>query len=306
VARILVSTPMPPGCLDALAGHELVPGEPGSDELAEALVCDPTQPVDAAAIARLPRLRVIGVAGAGTDAVDTSAAAARGVPVLSAGEPLVQTTADLAFGLIIAACRLMHDAEATLRKGAWRGWRFIEDGPGADVPPFGRDVHGARLGLVGFGAIGRAVAVRAEAFAMEIRHHTRSPTGEAGWTESLDELLAWSEIVSLHLPLSESSRGLIDARRIGLLGPEGVLVNTARGAVLDEDALAEALEQGGLFAAGLDVYAHEPEVSPRLLRAPRTVLLPHIGSATLATRRAMLATIAGKVAAFLTEADAGR
>src|SRR5271165_421837 len=286
------------GCLGALAGHELHAGMPGSDPLAAALVCDPTQAVDADAQRRMPRLRVIGVAGAGSDAVDHAAACAAGVAVLTAGEALVQSTADLAFGLIISACRLMHDAEQTLRDGAWRGWRYVEESPAAGAPAagaagaklrFGRDVHGATLGLVGYGAIARAVAARARGFEMTVRHHTRHPTGIEGWVEDLDELIAGSDILSIHVPLDASTRGLIDRRRIGLLRATAVLVNTARGAVLDERALAEALVEGRLFAAGLDVYAGEPEVCPSLLAAPRTVLLPHIGSATMRTRRAMLA-----------------
>jgi glyoxylate reductase len=134
---------------------------------------------------------------------------------------------------------------------------------------------------------------------MQLRHHTRRPTGEPGWTEQLDELLAWSDIVSLHVPLTGETRKLIDRRRLGLMAPGAVLVNTARGAVLDEEALAEALESGHLLAAGLDVYAHEPDVSPRLLAAPRTTLLPHIGSATAPTRRAMLRLAAERLAAAL-------
>lgn len=292
MAKILISTPLLDGCLDALDGHELIEGPPGSDTGAEALICPPTQPVSAGAQAQMPQLRVIGVAGAGSDAVDHAAAAARGIRVLTAGESLVATTADLAFGLIIAACRRMGEAERRLRAGAWDGWRFVDD-------DLGTDVHGARLGLVGFGAIGQAVATRAGAFDMEIRHHTRTDTGEPRWVEDLDELLGWSDIVSIHVPLTDSTRRLIDARRLALLRSTAVLVNTARGAVVDETALAEAPEEGRLFAAGLDVYDGEPAVSERLLAAPRTVLLPHIGSATLSTRRAMLRTIAEKVARLL-------
>jgi glyoxylate reductase len=297
VARILISLPMLEGCLDPLAGHELVAGEPGTDAAADVLVCSPTQAVDAGVLERMPALRLIGVAGAGSDGVDHRGAAARGIPVLTAGEALVETTADLAFGLIIAASRLLHDAEELLRSGGWQGWGFVEG-------PLGRDVHGASLGLVGYGAIARAVAARAGGFGMRVRHHTRHPTGEPGWEQELDALLAGSDIVSVHVPLTESTRGLIDRRRIGLMRATAVLVNTARGAVVDEEALADALIDGRLFAAGLDVYEHEPAVSPRLLAAPGAVLLPHVGSATLRTRRAMLRTIAAKVAAFLDGAGA--
>lgn len=291
MARILVATPILGGCLDALSEHRLIEGEPGSDAECEALICAPTQSVDAAVQARMPALRVIAVAGAGSDKVDQTAAAAREITLLTAGEHLVETTADIAFGLIIAASRLMHNAERRLRAGSWRGWSFVES-------DFGLDVHGATLGLVGFGSIGRAVARRARGFEMNVRHHTRHATGEPGWVEDLDGLLAASDILSIHVPLDESTRGLLDRRRIGLLKPTAVLVNTARGAVIDEDALADALHEGRLFAAGLDVYESEPCVSPRLLSAPRTVLLPHIGSATMRTREAMLRGAAEKVAAF--------
>jgi lactate dehydrogenase-like 2-hydroxyacid dehydrogenase len=293
VARILISTPMIEGCLDALAGHQLVAGDPGTDPDAEALLCDPTQPVDAAAQERMPQLRVIAIAGAGSDGVDAEAAGRRGIRILTAGEVLVETTADVAFGLIIAAARRFHEGEAVLRSSAWQGWGFYEQGM------FGRDVHGAALGLVGYGAIARAVARRAAGFDMSVRHHTRTPTGEEGWVEDLDELLAGSDVVSLHVPLTPSTRGLIDRRRIGLMRSTAVLVNTARGPVVDESALAEALREGHLFAAGLDVYDGEPQVSEELLEAPRTVLLPHIGSATDATRRAMLECAAGKLALAL-------
>jgi lactate dehydrogenase-like 2-hydroxyacid dehydrogenase len=292
MARILLATPFLDGCLDPLSEHTLIEGEPGSDADAQALICGPMQSVDAAAQARMAQLRVIAVAGAGSDAVDHDAAAARGILVLTSGEALVESTADVAFGLIIAASRLMHDSEAKLRAGSWRGWRFLPE-------DLGRDIHGATLGLVGFGSIGRAVARRAGGFGMKVLHHTRHPTGEPGWVADLDELLARSDILSIHVPLHESTRRLIDRRRIGLLKPTAVLVNTARGAVLDEEALAEALHEGRLFAAGLDVYENEPSISARLLSAPRTVLLPHIGSATLRTREAMLRGAAEKVAAFL-------
>jgi len=291
VSRVLISTPLIEDCLTALAAHELIEGAPGEDSDAEALICPPTVAVPAAAIAAMPHLRVIAVAGAGTDAVDLDAAGTHGIEVLSAGEALVETTADLAFGLILSAARMMSEAERRLRTGQWEGWGFM------DVR--GRDVHGATLGLVGYGRIARAVARRAIGFSMTVLHHTRSETGEPGWCEELDSMLTASDIVSVHVPMTESTRGLIDARRIGLIGPGGVLVNTARGAVVDESALAAALQRGELLAAGLDVYEHEPQIEPELLAAPRAVLLPHIGSATERTRRAMLSLAAERVAAFL-------
>lgn len=289
--RVLVATPLLPELLSALDGCELVEGAPGSDARAVGLLCSPTMPVGAEAIAAMPELRAIALAGAGTDAVDLAAAEARGIAVLTAGEALVETTADLAFALILAACRCTSDAEARLRSGRWGGWGFMDT--------IGRDAWGAALGLVGYGRIGRAVARRTAGFGMTVRHHTRTPTGEAGWCAELDAMLAESDIVSVHVPLTDSTRGLIDARRIELIGPAGVLVNTARGAVVDELALAAALRDGRLLAAGLDVYAHEPQVPPELLAAPRAVLLPHIGSATDSARRAMLRLAAERLAAFL-------
>jgi lactate dehydrogenase-like 2-hydroxyacid dehydrogenase len=291
VSRVLISTPLIADCLSTLRAHELVEGAPGEGSDAEALICPPTVPVSAAAISAMPRLRVIAVAGAGTDAVDLDAAAARGIEVLTAGEALVETTADLAFGLILSASRTTGEAESALRGGRWEGWAFMDT--------HGRDVHGATLGLVGYGRIGRAVARRAAGFSMTVLHHTRNRTGEPGWCQDLDEMLIESDIVSVHVPLTEETRGLIDAKRIALIGPGGVLVNTARGAVIDEFALAGALERGELLAAGLDVYEYEPLLKPELLAAPRAVLLPHIGSATEATRRAMLSLAAARVAAFL-------
>jgi glyoxylate reductase len=293
MAKVLVATPILIGCLDALREHEVLAGEPGSHGGAEVLICDPTQTVDRAAQEAMPTLRAIAVAGAGADAIDHEAARARGIAVMTAGNVLAETTADIAFGLIIAAARLMHDAEVALREGTWEGWRFVEE--------FGRDVHGTTLGLVGFGSIGRAVAKRAGGFEMEILHHTRHSTSEVGWIEDLDDLLRQSDIVSVHVPLSEETHHLIDERRLALLKPSAVLVNTARGAIVDEDGLARALENGQIFAAGIDVYENEPAVSPRLLRAPRTVLLPHIGSATLKTRRRMLQSVSEKVRDFLRE-----
>jgi glyoxylate reductase len=204
---------------------------------------------------------------------------------------LDETTADVAFGLILAASRLFGEAERDLRAGRWHGWNVNQY--------LGRDVHGATLGLVGYGRIGRAVARRAAGFGMRVTHHTRTPTGEPGYLASLEELLAGADVVSLHVPLSEGTRHLIGRRELDLMKPSAVLVNTARGPVVDEEALAEALESGGIFAAGLDVFENEPRVSPRLLAAPRAVLLPHVGSGSLQTRTRMAQMAADGVRAIL-------
>jgi glyoxylate reductase len=225
------------------------------------------------------RLRVVANVAVGYDNIDVEAATAAEVVICNTPDILDDTTADVAFLLILAASRRSSEAEATLRAGRWVGFHMEEF--------LGRDVHGATLGLVGYGRIARAVARRAKGFDMEVIHHTRNPTGESGWTRDLHELLGQADVVSLHVPLSAGTRHLIGKAELAAMKPTAVLVNTARGPVVDEEALAVALEQGVIFAAGIDVYEKEPAAHPRLLAAPGTVLLPHIGSATVATRTAM-------------------
>jgi glyoxylate reductase len=293
LARVLVTRRLPAGGLDPLvaAGHEIVqrdddtpftPGELGAAVAeVDAVVCVITDPIDAAVLrAGAPRLRVVANVGVGYDNVDVRAAADLGIAVCNTPGVLDETTADLAFFLVLAASRRTTDAESVLRSGHWTGFHADEF--------LGVDVYGRTLGVVGFGRIGRAVARRAAGFGMQVLHHTRHDTGVPGWVGDLDELLTCADAVSLHVPLTDETRGLVDARRLALIGPEGVLVNTARGPVVDEAALAEALEAGTIFGAGLDVYEREPTVDPRLLRAPHAVLLPHIGSASEATRRRMV------------------
>jgi glyoxylate reductase len=256
----------------------------------QAILCLLTDRIDADALAA-PELRVVANVAVGFDNIDVAAAQAQGVVVTNTPGLLDETTADTAFALILAACRRTTDAEASLRAGDWRGWQL--DGY------LGVDVHGAQLGLVGHGRIARAVERRALGFGMRVRHHARKPTGADGYVESLDDLVMTSDVVSLHVPLTADTQHLIDARRLSLMKRTAVLVNTARGPVIDEVALADALEAGEIFAAGLDVYDGEPTVHPRLLAAPHVTLLPHIGSATRATRVAMVRLAAENVAAVL-------
>ncbi len=283
---MLVTHPLPGGT-DTLDGLEIVrPGTPPSrSEVldlaagADAVICPLTVTVDEELLDAAPDLRVVGNVAVGHDNVDVAAATRRGVLVTNTPGVLDETTADLAFALILAAARLLSPAERDLRAGRWEGWALDEF--------LGVDVHGATLGLVGYGRIGRAVAHRADGFAMEVLHHARTPTDVDGYVDDLHELLRRADIVSLHVPLTGETHHLIGAHELRLIGAGGVLVNTARGAVVDEDALADALEAGTIFAAGLDVHEDEPQVHPRLLEAPRTVLLPHIGSASRATRERM-------------------
>jgi glyoxylate reductase len=304
LARVLVTRRLPVGGLDPLteAGHELVQpdGERGftHDEIVasapdvEAIVCLLTDRIDAAVLsAGAPRLRVVANVAVGYDNIDLHAAADQRIAVCNTPGVLDETTADLAFLLILAAARRAWEAEADLRAGRWAGW---------DIDLYlGRDVHGAVLGVVGFGRIGQSVARRGAGFGMEVLHHTRRDTGMVGWRGDLDAMLAASDIVTLHVPLTDETRHLIDARRLRLMKPDAVLVNTSRGPVVDEEALATALEEGVIFAAGLDVFEREPDVHPRLLAAPRTVLFPHIGSASVATRTRMTQVAARNACAAL-------
>jgi glyoxylate reductase len=293
LARVLVTRQLPEGGLEPLsrAGHEIVPprdnDEPlSAEELAkaaadvEAIVCVLTDRIDAALLrGAAPRLRVVADVAVGYDNIDVTTAAELGVAVCNTPGVLDETTADLAFLLILTAARRASDAEADLREGRWLGFRMNRF--------LGQDVHGRTLGIVGFGRIGQAVARRAAGFGMNVIHHSRRDTGMPGYMADLDELLRVADIVTLHVPLTKDTTRLIDARRLALMKPTAVLVNTARGPVVDEEALASALEEGALFGAGIDVYEREPEVHPRLLAAPHAVLLPHIGSASEATRRRM-------------------
>jgi glyoxylate reductase len=293
VARVLVTRPLTEGGTDPLieAGHEIVLREDGTRlspaELAreagdcDGIVCHLTDRIDTVVLesGRQGSLQVVANAAVGYDNIDVAAATALGITVCNTPGVLDDTTADLTFLLILTATRLASDAERDLREGRWTGWGF-----GTHLA---RDVHGATLGLVGFGRIARAVAQRAAGFDMEVIHTTRHDTGLAGFVPTLDELLERSDIVSLHVPLNESTRHLIGTAELARMKPTAVLINTARGPVLDEDALADALEAGSIYAAGLDVFDGEPEVNQRLLTAPRTTLLPHIGSATIGTRTRM-------------------
>jgi len=295
-----VTRRLPDGGLDPLAAHELIgPNADDSpfspDELrahagsVDAIVSVLTDKIDADVIkaGAAGKLKVVANVAVGYDNVDVAAAREHGIVVCNTPGVLDETTADLAFTLILAASRLAHDAEADLRGGRWHGWGITQY--------LGRDVHGATLGIVGYGRIGRAVARRASGFDMRVLHHTRTDTGEPGYVADLDALLADADVVSLHVPGGDATRHLIDARRIALMKPTAVLVNTARGPVVDEAALADALHGDRLFAAGLDVFEREPEVHPNLLTAPRAVILPHIGSASQATRTRMARLAAAAV-----------
>ncbi len=243
-----------------------------------------TQRIDAALLDRLPALRVVANMAVGFDNVDRAALAARGVVLGNTPGVLTDATADLTFALLLAAARQVVTAAADAREGRWQTW--TPDGW------LGVELRGAVLGIVGLGKIGFAVAERARGFGMELVYASRAAHPEAGRLPArhveLDELLACSDFVSLHVPLSPETRGMIDAAALARMKPGSVLINTARGPIVDQDALLAALKSGHLRAAALDVTDPEPLPPTHPLFARRNcIILPHIGSATERTRRRM-------------------
>lgn len=232
-----------------------------------------------------PQLRCVANVAVGYDNVDVAAAERRGVVVTNTPGVLDDATADLTMALILAATRRLAEGDRLVRSGEPWSW-----GMGFML---GSSLQGKRLGIVGLGGIGKWVAQRARAFGMEIAYHQRNPAPpeveQALGAERLplDELLAGADVVSLHCPLTPETRHLIGAEQLAAMKPTAVLINTARGPIVDEAALAEALAEGRIAAAGLDVYEREPQVEPRLLGLDNVVLTPHLGSATVETRTAM-------------------
>jgi glyoxylate reductase len=232
-----------------------------------------------------PRLRCVANVAVGYDNIDLAAAARRGVLVANTPGVLDDATADLTLTLVLAATRRVVEGDRLVRSG--RPWNW---GMGFML---GSSLRGKRLGIVGLGGIGSKVAERARAFGMEIAYHSRHPAAEGvvaalgAERMPLDQLLAEADVVSLHCPLTPETRHLIGAAELELMKPTAVLVNTARGPIVDERALAEALATGRIAAAGLDVYENEPAVEPGLLELDNVVLSPHLGSATVETRTAM-------------------
>ncbi|WP_116368076.1 2-hydroxyacid dehydrogenase [Parahaliea mediterranea] len=272
--------------LNLWMGPGLLSAESLREELRDChgLLCLLTDRVDAALLAEAGQLEFISSMSVGVDHIDLAAAGRRGIAVGNTPGVLVDTTADTAFALLLAAARRVSEADRFVRQGNWRQ-------ENAWAPDFftGKDVSGATLGIVGLGAIGRAVAKRAQGFGMEVLGWSRSGREVAGVAGvSLDELLLRSDFVSVHTALNAQTRHMINAERIATMKPGAVLVNAARGGIVDEVALAAALVRGDLYAAGIDVFEREPIAADNpLLHLPNVVLTPHIGSATAHTRARM-------------------
>jgi glyoxylate reductase len=293
--RVFATRALPGPAFDALARRvdlEVWPG-PGAPPVhalaegardADGLLCLLTDRIGPELFENCARLRVVSSCSVGLDHIDLAAAARRGIPVGYTPGVLVETTADLAFGLLLAAARRIPEADRFVRSGAWTPERRWEP-----ELLLGRDVHGATLGVIGLGEIGRAVARRAGGFGMRVLGWTRSGRAAPGVEAvALAELLERSDMLTIHAALAPETRDLIDARAFARMRPGAILVNTARGGIVNEDALVAALRDGTLAAAALDVFEHEPldPVSP-LRDAPNLVLAPHIGSASVATRERM-------------------
>ncbi len=245
---------------------------------------------------RLPKLRIVANCAVGYNNVDLVAAEMRRIVVTNTPDVLTAATADLTWALILACARRLLAGVDMVKTGNWTGWH--------PQMLLGLELEGATLGIVGAGRIGQAVGKRALGFGMRITYASRTPKPEferaTGATRlELRPLLRQSDVVTLHVPKTPETQGMINADALAAMKPGAILINTSRGDLVREDAVATALEEGRLGAAGLDVFAEEPDIHPRLRAAPRTVLLPHIGSATLPTRRKMAETAVANVQAVL-------
>lgn len=274
-----------------LAADEPTPGGPWV-----ALVPLLSRWVGGSEFRRLPKLRIVANVAVGFNNIDVVAAEMRRVIVTNTPDVLTEATADLTWALILACARRLLAGVDLVKSGQWTGWHPTQ--------LLGMELKGKTLGLLGAGRIGQAVARRAAAFGMRLIYVARvvKPELEAATGArrvELGPLFRESDVLSLHVPAVPELKGIVSSENLAQMKPGAILVNTSRGDLVREDALASALEQGHLGAAGLDVYADEPEISPRLLAAPRTVLLPHIGSATLETRRAMARLALANVQAVL-------
>lgn len=305
MALIAMTRQLPALAIERLeaAGHDVrlhdTADPPSRQELLElvdgvdGLVCLLSDRVDDELLdAAGPQLKVVANYAVGLDNVDRDACQARGIAVAHTPGVLSEATADQAWALLLAVARRVVEGHHLVASGAWTGWSPLQ--------LRGTSLHGRRFGVVGIGRIGFAAARRAVGFGMEVAYHARHPHPDAetdlgARRLSLDELLATSDVVSLHCPLTDETKHLIDADAFAAMKNDAILINTARGAVVDEAALVDALAEGRIGGAGLDVFEREPRIHPRLPALPNVVLAPHAGSATMATRDAMARLVADAV-----------
>lgn len=251
----------------------------------EGLLCMITDSIDQELLDRAPRLKMIANYGVGYNHIDVDAASARGIPVSNTPGVLTDATADIAFALILATARRVLEGDKMTREGRFRFW--------APFYFLGREVTGKTLGIIGLGRIGKAIAHRAKGFDMRLLYHNRERLDRAEEEalgvryEPLKTLLSESDFISLHVPLTDQTHHFIGHRELALMKPTAYLINTSRGPVVDEEALLEALKEGKIGGAGLDVYEDEPRLTPGLTDLDNVILLPHVGSATMETRTRM-------------------
>jgi glyoxylate reductase len=299
---ILVTRKLPSSVLEklsAIADVDVYTGEAAIpyDELRarvvgkDALVCLLTDTVDRALLDATPTLKVVANVAVGFNNIDVAYARSRGIVVTNTPDVLSESVADFTWALILSITRRLSEGERLVRRGEWKGWAF-------DLL-LGSELRGKQLGLIGVGRIGRAVASRASAFGMSVAYTSRRELEGVGSSMSLDRLLVSSDIVSLHVPLTPETKHLIDKRALARMKRSAYLINTARGPVVDEEALAWALQQNLLAGAALDVYEHEPVVHPDLLRLENVLLVPHLASGTTETRTAMADLAVNNVIAVL-------
>jgi glyoxylate reductase len=308
--KVLVSQQLSGDRLGELARHCDVQTLPAPDDPRDAaaqrallecqgLICLLTDRIDRALLDTIPNLAFVSSVSVGVDHVDVGALTERGIPLGHTPGVLVDTTADTTFALLLAAARRVGEADRFIREGNWS-----PDNPWSPDFFLGRDVSGATLGIVGLGEIGQAVARRAAGFGMRVLAWSRSGREVPGVENvPLEVLLQSSDFVSVHVALTAETRGMLSAGEIALMKPGAVLINTARGGIVDEPALARALDSGQLFAAGIDVFEQEPVAMDNpLLQHPRVVVTPHIGSATTQTRAKMVdLAVSNAMAALLAQ-----
>ncbi len=301
--RVLITNAVPASALTPLAGvAQIIQGPANGDLMSRSevlrlapelagIINQAELRVDEELLARAPRLRIVANLSIGVDNLDLARMRLAGVAATNSPVAFVESTADFTLGMILAAARRIHEADRYVRAGSWQGFQ-----PGRWD---GVLLNGRTIGIIGYGAIGRAVAQRARAFGLQVLHYRRNPSADPGYTP-LDQLLAESDFVTLHLPLNQDSLQLINAPRLARMKAGAYLINASRGRVVDESALVAALQTGHLAGAALDVFENEPKVHPILPTLANVVLTPHMGGGTVASRQQARLACATDVARVLT------